>query len=98
MVDYSSDALVLINNIGVVRMTAPYSNVCGNQEVDGGEYDMKDLRANNLAKLKFVSVVNGQFAISESQLKLYSQVVSFKSIVGKIWFSGSANVKGKLAE
>ncbi|GBM84957.1 hypothetical protein AVEN_120222-2 [Araneus ventricosus] len=60
---------VLIDNVGDARMKAHYSYVCGIQEVDGGEYDITGLRITNSAKSKFVSVVNVQFAISESQLK-----------------------------
>ncbi|GBN29713.1 hypothetical protein AVEN_51384-1 [Araneus ventricosus] len=44
--------------IGGARMTAHFSYVCWIQEVDGGEYDMTGLRATNLAKSKFDSVVN----------------------------------------
>ncbi|GBN38344.1 hypothetical protein AVEN_223252-1 [Araneus ventricosus] len=50
-------------------MKAIYSYVYGIQEVDGGDYDMTGLRTTSLAKSIYVSVVNGQFAISESHLK-----------------------------
>ncbi|GBO14648.1 hypothetical protein AVEN_49232-1 [Araneus ventricosus] len=69
MIDFSTNLFVLIDNFGGARMKAHYSYVCGIQEVDGGEYDMSGLRTTNLAKLKFVSVVNDQFDISEIQLK-----------------------------
>ncbi|GBL94757.1 hypothetical protein AVEN_244742-1 [Araneus ventricosus] len=48
---------------------AHYSYVCGIQEVDGSEYVMIGYRTINLAKSKFLSVMNDQFAISESKLK-----------------------------
>ncbi|GBO04924.1 hypothetical protein AVEN_105203-1 [Araneus ventricosus] len=60
---------VLINNVGGARVTTHYSFVCGIQEVDDGKYDMTALRTTSFAKSKFVSIVNDQFAISESQLK-----------------------------
>ncbi|GBN52198.1 hypothetical protein AVEN_17457-1 [Araneus ventricosus] len=69
MVDFSTNTFVLIDNFGGARMTAHYSYDCGIQEVDGREYDMTDLRTTNLAKSKFISVLNDQFAISECQLK-----------------------------
>ncbi|GBN26875.1 hypothetical protein AVEN_240439-1 [Araneus ventricosus] len=70
MVNFSTSLFVLINKLGSARMKAHYSYVCGIQEVgDGGEYDMTGLRTTNLTKPKFVSVVNGQFAIYQSHLK-----------------------------
>ncbi|GBN08515.1 hypothetical protein AVEN_113920-1 [Araneus ventricosus] len=69
MVDFSTNMFVLIDNIGGAKMKAHCSYVCGIQEVDGVEYDTTDLRTTNLAKSKFVSVVNDKFAISDSQLK-----------------------------
>ncbi|GBM17589.1 hypothetical protein AVEN_80889-1 [Araneus ventricosus] len=68
-VHFSTNLFLLIDNVGGTRMKARYSYVCRIQEVDGSEYDMTGLRTTNLAKLKFVSVVNDQFAISKSQLK-----------------------------
>ncbi|GBL90528.1 hypothetical protein AVEN_179448-1 [Araneus ventricosus] len=67
--DFSTNLFVLIDNVGDARMKAHHSYICGIQEVDGGEYDIKGLRTTNLAKSKFVSVVNDQLTISESQLK-----------------------------
>ncbi|GBM60395.1 hypothetical protein AVEN_156953-1 [Araneus ventricosus] len=69
MVDFSTNLFVLIDNVGDARMKAHYSYVCGIQKFYCGEYDMTCLRTTNLAKSKFVSVVNDQFAISENQLK-----------------------------
>ncbi|GBN72900.1 hypothetical protein AVEN_205556-1 [Araneus ventricosus] len=69
MVDFSTNKFVLIDKVGDARMKAYYSYVCGIQEVDSGEYDMTGLRTANLAKSKFVSMVNNQFSISESQLE-----------------------------
>ncbi|GBL95703.1 hypothetical protein AVEN_660-1 [Araneus ventricosus] len=69
MVDFSTNLFVLIYNLGGAKMNAHYSYVCGIQEVDGVEYDMTGFGTTNLAKSKFVSVVNDQFAISQSQLK-----------------------------
>ncbi|GBN05117.1 hypothetical protein AVEN_132103-1 [Araneus ventricosus] len=69
MVDFETNMFILINSVGGVRMTASYLYVCGIQEGDGGGYDTTGLRTTNLAKSKFVSVVNDQFAISKSQLK-----------------------------
>ncbi|GBM03482.1 hypothetical protein AVEN_95383-1 [Araneus ventricosus] len=69
MVDFSTSVFVLIYNLGGSRMKAHHSYVCGIQEYDGGEYDTTGLRTTNLAKSKFVSVLNDQFAISQSQLK-----------------------------
>ncbi|GBM10163.1 hypothetical protein AVEN_258764-1 [Araneus ventricosus] len=69
MIDFSTNLFVLIDNIGGARMKAHYSYVFGIQEVDGGEYDMTGLRTTNLAKSKFVSLVNDLFAISDIQLK-----------------------------
>ncbi|GBL78997.1 hypothetical protein AVEN_48957-1 [Araneus ventricosus] len=68
-VEFSKNMFVLIDNVGSSRMKAHYLYVCRIQEVDGDEYDMTDLRITNLDKSKFDSVVNDQFAISESQLK-----------------------------
>ncbi|GBM29273.1 hypothetical protein AVEN_155226-1 [Araneus ventricosus] len=73
MVDFSTNMFVLIDNVGGDKMKEHYSYVCGIQEVVDGEYYMTDLRTTNLAKSKFVSVVNDQFAISESQLKAILQ-------------------------
>ncbi|GBN01377.1 hypothetical protein AVEN_110432-1 [Araneus ventricosus] len=50
MVDFSTNLFVLIDNVGGARMKAHYSYICGNQEDDGGEYDMTGLRTANLAK------------------------------------------------
>ncbi|GBN20190.1 hypothetical protein AVEN_21436-1 [Araneus ventricosus] len=69
MVDFSINLFVLIYNLGGTRMKAHYSYVCEFEEIDSGEYDMTGLKTTTLAKSKFVSMVNGQFAISESQLK-----------------------------
>ncbi|GBN07780.1 hypothetical protein AVEN_40677-1 [Araneus ventricosus] len=69
MVDFSTNPFVLIDNVGGARMKAHYSCVCRIQEVDSGEYYNTGLRTTNLAKTKFVSVENDQFAISEIQLK-----------------------------
>ncbi|GBL90017.1 hypothetical protein AVEN_178413-1 [Araneus ventricosus] len=63
MFDFSTNLFVFIDNIIGARMKIHYSYVCGIQEVDGGKYDMTDLRTTNLAKPKFVSVVNDQFVI-----------------------------------
>ncbi|GBL85282.1 hypothetical protein AVEN_222747-1 [Araneus ventricosus] len=60
---------VFTDNAGGARMKAHYTYVCRIQEVNGGEYDMTDLRATKLAKSKFDSVVNYQLVISESLLK-----------------------------
>ncbi|GBM13652.1 hypothetical protein AVEN_229613-1 [Araneus ventricosus] len=69
MADLSTNRFVLINNVGGAIMKTHYSYVCGIQGVGGGELDMRGLMTTNLAKSKFVSVINDQFAISESQLK-----------------------------
>ncbi|GBO05014.1 hypothetical protein AVEN_177168-1 [Araneus ventricosus] len=69
MVDFSTNVFVLNYKVGDARMKAYYSYVCGIQEVDSGEYDMTGLRTANLAKSKFISMVNIQFAVSESQLE-----------------------------
>ncbi|GBM89103.1 hypothetical protein AVEN_114548-1 [Araneus ventricosus] len=69
VLDFSTNLFVLIDNVSGTRMKAHYSCICGIQEVDDGEYDMTGLRTTNLAKPKFLSVVNDQFAISEIQLK-----------------------------
>ncbi|GBM08007.1 hypothetical protein AVEN_71450-1 [Araneus ventricosus] len=69
MVDFATNLFGLIGNVGGDRTKAHYSYVCGIQEVDGGEYYTTGLRTTNLAKLKFVLLVNDQFAISENQLK-----------------------------
>ncbi|GBN01589.1 hypothetical protein AVEN_36435-1 [Araneus ventricosus] len=69
MADFSTNLFVLIHTVCGARVKAHFSYVCRIQEVDGGEYDMTGFRTTNLAKLKFYSVVNDQFAISESQLK-----------------------------
>ncbi|GBN77773.1 hypothetical protein AVEN_100303-1 [Araneus ventricosus] len=66
MVDFPTNMFLFIDNVEDARMKAHYSYVCKIQEVDGGEYDMKDLRNINLAKSKFDSMVNDEFAISES--------------------------------
>ncbi|GBM33232.1 hypothetical protein AVEN_91632-1 [Araneus ventricosus] len=61
--DFSTSMFILIDNFGGAKIKAHYSYVFGIQEVDGGEYDMTDLRTINLAKLKIDSVVNDQFPI-----------------------------------
>ncbi|GBM13076.1 hypothetical protein AVEN_101920-1 [Araneus ventricosus] len=58
MIDFSTNVFVLIDNVGDVKMKAHYSYVCGIEEVDRGEYDMTGLRITNLAKSKFVLMVN----------------------------------------
>ncbi|GBN89088.1 hypothetical protein AVEN_185698-1 [Araneus ventricosus] len=58
VVDFSPNVFVLIDNVGNARMKTHYSYVCGIQEVDSGEYDVTGLRVANLAKSKFVSIVN----------------------------------------
>ncbi|GBL94964.1 hypothetical protein AVEN_187477-1 [Araneus ventricosus] len=70
--DFSTNLFVLIYSFGGARMKLHYLCVYGIQEVHSGKYDMTGLRTNfmtNLAKSKFVSLVNDQSAISESQLK-----------------------------
>ncbi|GBO46531.1 hypothetical protein AVEN_156237-1 [Araneus ventricosus] len=67
--EFSTNICALIVNVGGARMNVYYSCVCGIQGVGDDELDMTGLRTTNLAKSKFVSVVNDQFAISESQLK-----------------------------
>ncbi|GBL83501.1 hypothetical protein AVEN_196352-1 [Araneus ventricosus] len=70
MDNFTTNLLVLIDNVGGDKMKAHYLYVCGIQKVNGGEYDMRGLRSTNEAKSrKFVSVVNDQFATSESHLK-----------------------------
>ncbi|GBM33563.1 hypothetical protein AVEN_197316-1 [Araneus ventricosus] len=64
--DFSTNTFVLIDNDGGARMKTHYSYVCGVQGVDG-EFDTTGLRTTNMATLKFVSVMNAQFDISESQ-------------------------------
>ncbi|GBN99688.1 hypothetical protein AVEN_224648-1 [Araneus ventricosus] len=51
-VDFSTNMLVLIDNVGSAGLKAQHSYVCGIQEVDGGEYDMTALRTTNLVKFK----------------------------------------------
>ncbi|GBO36311.1 hypothetical protein AVEN_204887-1, partial [Araneus ventricosus] len=70
MVDFSTNMLILIDNVECARMKVHHSNVYGIQEVDCGEYDMTALRPTNMVKSKFVLVVNDQLVISESQLKV----------------------------
>ncbi|GBM66050.1 hypothetical protein AVEN_181127-1 [Araneus ventricosus] len=41
MVDFLTNMFVLIDNVGGAKMKAHYLYVCGIQEVDGGEYDMR---------------------------------------------------------
>ncbi|GBO23285.1 hypothetical protein AVEN_208073-1 [Araneus ventricosus] len=65
--DFSTNTIVLINNDGSAKMKTRYSYVCGFQGVDGVEFDMTGLRTSNMAKSEIVSVMNDQFAISESQ-------------------------------
>ncbi|GBM05091.1 hypothetical protein AVEN_210800-1 [Araneus ventricosus] len=60
---------LLVDNVGGARMKAPYSYVCGIQEIDSDEYDLTSLRTTNLAKSKFVSMAKDQFGIFESHLK-----------------------------
>ncbi|GBL77638.1 hypothetical protein AVEN_152877-1 [Araneus ventricosus] len=69
MVDFSTNMFALIDNDGDTRMKAHNLCVCEIQEIDGGEYDMIDMRTANLAESKFVSVVNDQFTFSECQFK-----------------------------
>ncbi|GBN24578.1 hypothetical protein AVEN_73004-1 [Araneus ventricosus] len=69
MADFSKNMFVLIDDVGGARRKAHYSYVCGIQEVDGGELGMTGLMITNLYKSKFVSMMNGQFTISESLLK-----------------------------
>ncbi|GBL72809.1 hypothetical protein AVEN_128016-1 [Araneus ventricosus] len=66
MVDFSTNLLVLLN-VGGVRIKNIIHTSAGFKNVEGSEYDMTGLRTTNLAKSKFISMV--QFAISESQLK-----------------------------
>ncbi|GBL77026.1 hypothetical protein AVEN_12678-1 [Araneus ventricosus] len=68
-IDFVTNMFVLIDKDGGPRMKTHYLYVCGVQGVDGGEFDMTGLRITNMAKSKFISVVNDQFAISESQFK-----------------------------
>ncbi|GBM71775.1 hypothetical protein AVEN_190639-1 [Araneus ventricosus] len=68
--DFSTNVFGLIDSVVGARMKADYSGVSGIQGVDSGELDMTGLRASNLAKSKFVSVVNDQSAISESEFKV----------------------------
>ncbi|GBL76720.1 hypothetical protein AVEN_53405-1 [Araneus ventricosus] len=68
MVDFFNKSLCFVECCRC-RNEAHYSYVCGIQEVYGSEYDMTGLRTTNLAKSKFVSVMNDQFVISKSQLK-----------------------------
>ncbi|GBL78651.1 hypothetical protein AVEN_65226-1 [Araneus ventricosus] len=68
MIDFSTNLFVLIHNLGGKNEGALFI-VCGIQEANGGECDVIGLRTTNLAKSKLASVVNGQFAISENQLK-----------------------------
>ncbi|GBN87556.1 hypothetical protein AVEN_214332-1 [Araneus ventricosus] len=68
MVNSSTNMFALIDNVGGARLKAHYSYVCGFQEVEGDEYDMICLRTTNLTESKFVSVVNGQIAISKIHL------------------------------
>ncbi|GBL82936.1 Retrovirus-related Pol polyprotein from transposon 412 [Araneus ventricosus] len=77
-VDFSTNMFVFINNVGGTRMKAHYLPVCEIQEVDGGECDLTCLRTTNLAKGKFVFVVNDRFAFSESQLKAILQYHIFE--------------------
>ncbi|GBL74911.1 hypothetical protein AVEN_243741-1 [Araneus ventricosus] len=69
MADFSINIFVLIDIVGCARLKSHYSYVCGIQGVYDSELHTTGLRSANLAKLKFVSVVNDQFDISESQLK-----------------------------
>ncbi|GBN68567.1 hypothetical protein AVEN_114536-1, partial [Araneus ventricosus] len=101
MVDFSTNVFILIDNVGGTRRRTHYSYVCRIQEVGGGdEYDMPGLRTTNLAKLKFASVVNNQFAISESRLKaiLPDRIFEVDRRKINICFSGSVNIKEKLVE
>ncbi|GBM88906.1 hypothetical protein AVEN_12515-1 [Araneus ventricosus] len=65
MVDFSTNLFVLLDNVGGARMEVHYAHV-GIQELKGGEYEIPGLRTTNLAKSKFVLVVNDQFAIYEN--------------------------------
>ncbi|GBM39218.1 hypothetical protein AVEN_223836-1 [Araneus ventricosus] len=60
---------ILINNMGDARMKVRYSYVCRISGVGGGKLGVTGLKTTNLAKSKFVSVVNDKLAISESQFK-----------------------------
>ncbi|GBN04256.1 hypothetical protein AVEN_269716-1 [Araneus ventricosus] len=50
MLDFSTNLFVLIYNLGDDRMKTHYTNFCGIQEVDGGEYNITGVRSTNLAK------------------------------------------------
>ncbi|GBN51596.1 hypothetical protein AVEN_259039-1 [Araneus ventricosus] len=83
MADFSINLFVLIYNLGGTRIKAHYSYVCGIEEIGSGEYDMPGLKTTTLAKSKFVSVVNNQFAISESRLKSILPDLFFEVYCGK---------------
>ncbi|GBM60875.1 hypothetical protein AVEN_49636-1 [Araneus ventricosus] len=65
--EFSTNMFVLFNNEGGDRFKTHYSYVCVVQGVDGCEFDMTGLKKTNMAKSKFVSVMNDQFVSSESQ-------------------------------
>ncbi|GBN26430.1 BUB3-interacting and GLEBS motif-containing protein ZNF207 [Araneus ventricosus] len=99
MSDFSTN--MLIYNVAGTRMKADYSYICGIQEIDSDELDMTGLRTTNLAKSKFVLVVNDQCAISENRLKAIFSDHTFEVDCRKEVFCfqvPSVNVKEKLIE
>ncbi|GBN52081.1 hypothetical protein AVEN_200489-1 [Araneus ventricosus] len=98
MAEFSTNLFDLKYNVGDNRMRANYSYVYGIKGVYVGELDIIGLRTTNLAKLKFVSVVNVQFAISESQIKVTRPDSIFGIDCIKEVFGFPVNIKEKLVE
>ncbi|GBM29371.1 hypothetical protein AVEN_176003-1 [Araneus ventricosus] len=54
----STNIYILIDNFVGAKMKTHYSYVCRNLGVDGGELDVTGLKSANLAKSKFILVLN----------------------------------------